>query len=56
MGLQAGLPVLDFSGVRGQEKTRYIGAVHAALDRNYQPMTAVFCRIIAGSLKSEARS
>jgi cell filamentation protein len=47
MGLQAGLPVLDFTGVRGQERTRYIAAVHAALDRNYESMTAVFRGIIA---------
>lgn len=47
MGLQAGLPVLDFTGVRGPERTRYIAAVHAALDRNYEPMTAVFRGIIA---------
>ncbi len=47
MGLQAGLPVLDFTGVRGQERTHYIAAVHAALDRKYEPMTAVFRGIIA---------
>jgi cell filamentation protein len=42
MGLQAGLPALDFSGVRGEDKRRYVAAVHAALDRDYAPMTAVF--------------
>lgn len=47
MGLQAGLPALDFGGVRGEEKRRYIAAVHAALDREYAPMIAVFGRIIA---------
>jgi cell filamentation protein len=56
MALQAGLPVLDFSGVRGQEKARYIAAVHAALDRNYEPMTATFRRIIARTLSSQART
>lgn len=54
MGLQAGLPVLDFSGVRGQEKARYIAAVHAVLDRNYEPMTATFRGIIARTLASQA--
>jgi len=34
MGLQAGLPVLNFAGVRGEEKRRYIAAVQAGLDRN----------------------
>ena len=56
MGLQAGLPVLDFTGVRGREKTRYIAAVQAALDRNYEPMTAAFRRIIKRTLSSQART
>lgn len=51
MGLQAGLPALDFSGVRGAEKRRYIAAVQAGLDRNYEPMTAVFRRIIRRTLR-----
>jgi len=56
MGLQAGLPVLDFSSVRGHGKTRYISAVHAALDRNYEPMTATFRAIIARTLAEQART
>jgi cell filamentation protein len=56
MALQAGLPVLDFSGVRRQEKARYIAAVHTALDRNYEPMTATFRRIIERTLSSQART
>ena len=56
MGLQAGLPVLDFTGVRGQERTRYIAAVHAALDRNYEPMTGVFLRIIVRTQAAQARA
>ena len=51
MGLQAGLPALDFSGVRGTEKRRYIAAVQTGLDRNYEPMTAVFRRIIKRTLR-----
>ena len=47
MGLQAGLPVLDSTGVRGHERARYVAAVYAALDRNYEPMIAVFRGIIA---------
>jgi len=50
MGLQDGLPVLDFAGVRGRERARYIAAVHAALDRDYEPMTAVFRGVIARTL------
>ena len=55
MGLQAGLPVLDFAGVRGEEKRRYIAAVQAGLDRNYEPMAAVFRRIINRTLRSQNR-
>jgi len=47
MGLQAGLPALDFGGIRGVEKRRYIAAVHASLDRDYAPMTEVFRRVVA---------
>jgi len=54
MGLQAGLPALNFSGVRGKEKRRYIAAVHAAMDRDYEPMTGVFGRIIARTLRAHA--
>lgn len=55
MGLQAGLPALDFSGVRGKEKQRYIAAIHAGLDRDYEPMTAVFRRIIDNTLRGKLR-
>jgi fido (protein-threonine AMPylation protein) len=56
MGLQAGLPALDFSGVRGVEKKRYIAAFHAALDGNYGPITMLFSRIIARTLRSQPRA
>jgi cell filamentation protein len=42
MGLQSGLPVLDFGGIGGAKKRRYIAAVHTAVGQNYEPMTAVF--------------
>lgn len=51
MGLQAGLPVLNFGGIRGEEKRRYIGAVHAAVGRDYKPMTTVFQRVITRTLR-----
>jgi cell filamentation protein len=56
MGLQAGLPPLDFSGVRGRERQRYIAAIHAALERDYAPLTAVFDRIVARTLRVNARA
>ena len=56
MGLQAGLPALDFGGIRGEKKRLYIAAVHAALSRNYVPMTEVFRGVIARTLRSLARA
>lgn len=56
MGLQAGLPVLNFGGIRGEEKKRYIGAVHAAAGRDYAPMSAVFRRVIARTLRGQKRA
>lgn len=56
MGLQAGLPVLDFGGIRGAEKVRYIAAIHAALERDYEPMAAVFRRVIARTLRVASAS
>jgi cell filamentation protein len=56
MGLQAGLPALDFGGVRGTKKRDYIAAVHAALARDYAPMTAVFHAVIRRTLRSVAKT
>lgn len=55
MGLQAGLPALNFGGIRGEEKKRYIGAVHAAVGRDYAPMTAIFRHVIARTLRVQAK-
>lgn len=54
MGLQAGLPALDFGGIRGETKRRYIAAVHAALGRDYRPMTGIFRGVIARTLRTQA--
>jgi len=54
MGLQAGLPALDFGGIRGKTKQRYIAAVHAALSRDYQPMAGIFRGVIARTLRAQA--
>lgn len=54
MGLQAGLPALDFGGIRGEERRRYFAAAQAALDRNYAPMTAVFARVVTRTTKRRA--
>jgi cell filamentation protein len=55
MGLQAGLPPLDFGGIRGRARQRYIAAVHAGLDRNYVPMTEIFLAVIRRTRRVQAR-
>ncbi len=54
MGLQAGLPPLDFSPLEGRGKARYIAGIHAALDRNYAPLAETFLRVIARTWKRAA--
>jgi cell filamentation protein len=56
MGLQAGLPPLDFGGIRGRTKRSYIAAVQAGLDRNYAPMAEIFGAVIARTSRLQARS
>jgi cell filamentation protein len=51
MGLQAGLPVLDFGGIRAAEKRRYIKSVHAALAGDYASMEGIFHRVIERTLR-----
>ena len=55
MGLRAGLPALDFGGIRGAKKREYIAAVQAALSRDYDRMTKIFREVIARTLKSVAK-
>lgn len=50
MCLQAGLPPLEYGIIKGEEKIAYFKAVQAGLDRNYNPMEAVFKKIIENSL------
>jgi cell filamentation protein len=56
VGLQAGLPALDFGGMRDAKKREYIAAVHAGLSRDYDPMTKIFREVIARTLKSAAKA
>jgi cell filamentation protein len=46
MGLQAGLPLLDFSEMAGLRKEEYFAAVRAGMNLDYQPMTRLFADII----------
>ncbi|MBM4309988.1 MAG: Fic family protein [Deltaproteobacteria bacterium] len=53
MALQAGLPLLDFSGIKGARREDYFAAVRAGLDRNYEPMRQVFSAVVLRSLHNE---
>jgi cell filamentation protein len=49
--LQAGLPLLDFSGFENERQEEYFAAIQRGLDRNYEPMTKIFTDVIARSLQ-----
>lgn len=49
MTLQAGLPLLDFSGITGKERQAYFQAVQTGLVRDYEPMKSVFRKVVAKS-------
>ena len=46
MALQAGLPLLDFDGIRGAAKQRYIASIHAAQGHDYAPLERVFVAVL----------
>jgi len=50
MALQAGLPLLDFSELAGEQKTEYFAAIRAGMDRNYRPMKELFHAMIKKNL------
>ncbi len=50
MGLQAGLPPLDFGGLSRRGNRSYIAAIHAAMGADYIPMTAIFRDVVYRSL------
>ena len=51
MGLQAGLPPLDFSGIVGKRKNDYLQAIHAGIEHNYLPMERIFNAVIRRTLR-----
>lgn len=51
MALQAGLPPLDFGGIRGKKRHEYFSAVRAGLDKNYEPMKKIFSAVIRWTLR-----
>jgi len=55
MGLQAGLPLLDFGNIKGKKKKEYFAAVQAGMDRNYAPMEKIFSDVIGRTLRIRGR-
>ncbi len=55
MGLQAGLPSLDFDGIKGNKKKEYFAAVRAGLDLNYRPMEKIFNDVIGRTIRIHGR-
>lgn len=56
MGLQAGLPPLDFGGIRGMERQLYFSAIRTALERDYTPISAIFRAVIARTWRTARRA
>lgn len=51
MALQAGLPSLDFNGIKGKKRQEYFAAVRAGMDNNYEPMEKIFNAVISRTLR-----
>lgn len=49
MALQAGLPLLDFSSIKGKKREEYFAAVQASMGGDYVPMREVFRRVVQAS-------
>ena len=56
MGLQAGLPPLDFSPLEGKGRRRYFTGINAAIGGDYAPLTDSFSRVIAQTWKRVSSS
>ena len=49
MALQAGLPLLNFSVIKGKQREAYFAAVRAGMGRDYAPMIEVFRKVVEAS-------
>lgn len=56
MGLQAGLPPLDFSPLDGRGKRLYIVGIHAAMGNDYGLLAEMFLRVIDRTRKTASSS
>jgi cell filamentation protein len=53
MGLQAGYPPLDFSQIKGKVKKRYIAAVQAGMNFDYEAMEGIFRAVLKRTLRKQ---
>ena len=56
MGLQAKLPPLDFSEIKGKKRQQYFAAVRAGLDRDYGPMERIFSDVVRRTRRAALRA
>ena len=56
MALQAGMPLLDFDGIRGAEKRRYIAAIQSAQGNDYGPLEQVFAAVMRRTYRTVTSS
>ena len=56
MGLQAKLPPLDFSGIKGKKRREYFVAVRAGVGRDYEPMERIFSDVVRRSRRSASQA
>ena len=49
MALQAGLPLLIFSSIKGKQREAYFAAVRAGMGRDYAPMIEIFRKVVKAS-------
>lgn len=49
MALQAGLPLLNFSVIKGKQRENYFAAVRAGMGRDYAPMIEIFRKVVKKS-------
>jgi cell filamentation protein, protein adenylyltransferase len=56
MGLQARLPPLDFTGIKGKKRQQYFAAVRAGIGRDYEPMERIFSDVVRTSRRAASRA
>jgi cell filamentation protein len=55
MALRAGLPPLDFGGLKSEKIQEHFGAIRAGLYRDYKPMEEIFSGVILRTLRRDRK-